>query len=529
MKKTILLALLVIGSVGCFKNYFKVKTTPGWNYEQLKKYERTKMTFVVHYNDEALEMVDPVVSEKEIRGTVGKYTYRNKRYQDPDPFDQTHVYKMKDKQQLFSEVHIFVKGNYNNDPNVVIDSSNFLDSRTYEPNKGASVGSHVLGVGMIIVGMAAIAVGAAAIACNCPQVYVEAAPAQYEFVAGMYSGAIMRTLERTDYLPLPGLLNARDTVRLKISGMPGETQYLNYVNIKEVTHPKGTELVTNQHGSLFLLNKLNTPEQVSFGSTLDKSKYVWYRDGKSYDFFLPDSNANASILDLTFTNKKKAHKALLVARMKNTDWGGYVYHQFINLYGSAYPQWVAQQEKNNNNASDWQKAQGLMMKVQVLTKNGWKIVDYFSAAGNTSTRDLAMEIPLNEIEGNIVRIRMESAYRFWEVDEVGLTYTFSRAEKVKELKPIAILKNEQDQFNTLSISDQQYLVLDDKEELKIEFVGSKSNAETIRTYVLVAGGYYHQKPGNDAPPQTALLKTFLNPGAFHHYSLNKFNQLAIRP
>lgn len=529
MKKALLLALVVLGSTGCFKNYYKVNLTPGWNYDLLKTYQQSEKVFIVHFNDQTFELMDPQVSDKEIKGSITKYKPLKAEYEDPDPFDKTHVYKMKHKKKLFSEVHIFVRNNYGNDPNVVIDSSNFVDSRVYVANQGASVGSHVLGGVLILASLAILTAGTAAIACNCPQVFIETTPAKYEFVAGMYSGAIMQTLERTDYLPLPESLGNSDTIRLKIKGMPGETQYMNHIGIKEVTHPKGTELVANQHGAMFLVKKLNTPDEVSFGSTVDKSKNVWFRDGKNYDFHIGDTNTDLSVLDLQFAKEKNATNALLVTRLKNSDWGGYVYHQFIDLYGAAYPTWVAQQEKNKTNASEWQKAQGLMMKIEVLTKNGWKTVDYFSAAGNTASRDLAMEIPLNEIQGDKVRIRMKSAYRFWEVDQAGLTYSYGAAAITKDLKPIAIQKNEQDQRVDLSASDQNYMVLDDKEELQIEFLNQKKSPKNVTTYVLVAGGYYHQKARNSDPPQTELLRTFLTPGAFHNYSLNKFNQLAIRP
>jgi hypothetical protein len=179
----------------------------------------------------------------------------------------------------------------------------------------------------------------------------------------------------------------------------------------------------------------------------------------------------------------------------------------------------------------WQKQQGVVMKVSVFTKRGWEYVDYFPAAGNTAPRDFAMELDLKDVEGDEVMIKLESAYRFWEVDQAALSFDPVEETEVEIIPQLSAKVKGADAEGSLAAKDDSYTTLAPEDQLNIEF---KQDPQTQRpgikhTYVLVLGGYYHQKAENNNAPQVRQILKFQKPGQFHRYSLEKYNELGLIP
>jgi hypothetical protein len=532
MKKIITVCVVIIAFSACFKNYFKVNTDPKWSVDKLKSYGQTPNRLIVHFNDDVKEMTTVKVENNNITGNLKTLYYGEPgMFITPDRAGTT-PYKSRDKEKMLTQLHVYVNDTIGSRQSYTITQDRFLSMETYSPDAGATVLSYVGGGLLILAGLLAVSAIITLIACNCPQVYVETGPAHFEFISGMYSGAVMKTLERTDMLPLTGFTPLSDTIRVRITGMPGETQYLNHASLKQVAHPAGTEVVGTRHGDLFVVSHLETPKKVIAGNIIDRSKSVSFRDGNVYGFHVSDSASDNSELILHYNRKSKNGKALLVARVKNTYWGGYVYKQFKGLYGNQYATWVNQQEKDpNSGMMTWQKQQGVVMKVSVFTKRGWEYVDYFPAAGNTAARDFAMEMDLKDVEGDEVMIKLESAYRFWEVDQAALSFDPVEETEIENIPQLSSKVRGSDAEGSLASKDDSYISLAPEDQLNIEF---KKDPQTQKpgikhTYVLVLGGYYHQKAENNNAPQVKQILKFQKPGQFHRYSMEKYNELGLVP
>jgi hypothetical protein len=525
MKKIITLFIIAISFSSCFNNYFKVKTDTEWKEDHLKLLKESDKRIVVHFRNAMKLLANPVFETEEVSGKLETYNAMDHRYVDPNTEKkQNFKYKYRYRKTLFAEIHLYVNDDFNGQTEYKVNAGNFAKSNIYSPNKGLSIASHALGITIILsilaaIGVASVAVGTVAVlnavAMNCPQTYVEVGPGQYQFIGGLFTGAVDQNLQRSDMITLP-MLSTSDTVRIQIKGMQNETQYLDLAELKQVAHPVGTEIVGNRLGDMFVIRHLKMPKEIRSGQMIDRSKNLLFRDGQSYGFHITDSSDQAHI-ELKFSRKETDKKALLVARLKNSEWGGYITDELRKSI--AYP------------ASTQPGYRSLMinssLKVSVLTKHGWKAVDYFPPAGNTAIRDLAMEVDLSDIEGKDVIIRMESPYRFWDLDQVGLSYELTRANNISNACRISARVEGKDYSASIDQKDGMYLSLGSTDQLELTFTkGQREDAASITmTYVLVAAGYYQQAPLFNTLQASA--PRFSEPSGLNRYSIAKYKELGF--
>ncbi|HEX5668390.1 MAG TPA: hypothetical protein VFX73_06265, partial [Chitinophagaceae bacterium] len=215
MKKITALTIIVIICSSCFNNYYKVRNNNQWNEDLLQTFQKSEKHIVIHFTNGLKELANPVFNTDQISGELKNYqpTYR---YIDPDTsIKENFKYKYRDRKILFSEFHVYVNENFTGQQNFTITEDNFVNSYANIPNKGLSIFSHALGVTIILGVTALLAYAAAAaatvavvMAFNCPQAYVETTPGQYQFIGGLFTGAVRQDLQRNDMIPLTGLSDA---------------------------------------------------------------------------------------------------------------------------------------------------------------------------------------------------------------------------------------------------------------------------------------------------------------------------------
>ncbi|HRY83580.1 MAG TPA: hypothetical protein P5533_02990, partial [Candidatus Cloacimonadota bacterium] len=96
------------------------------------------------------------------------------------------------------------------------------------------------GVGVLLSGIALLLV--AIFKESCPFVYVWNGH-EFEFRGEIYSGAIFPSLERHDYMALPGLHASENEYRIKLTNQVQEIQYTNLAELCVVDHPRNTEVL----------------------------------------------------------------------------------------------------------------------------------------------------------------------------------------------------------------------------------------------------------------------------------------------
>jgi hypothetical protein len=517
MKKIISLLIITISFSSCFNNYFKVNTETEMKEDQLKQLSASDKKIIVHFRNAMKLLTNPVFAQDQISGGLETYYAMAPRYVNPDTDKKKNFkYKHKYRKQLFSEIHVYVNEDFTGQKEVAISGSNFAKTNMYAPNTGLSIFSHALGA-VIIVGLFTIVATADVYAggYNCPQTYIETSPGQYKFIGGLFTGAVRKDLQRTDMIPLPDQAST-DTLRIRIKGMQNETQYIDHAEVKQVIHPEGTEVIGNQHGDLFIIRHLKMPNEIIAGESVDRSKNLLFRDGQSYGFHVTDSS-DQSHIQLRFTRKESDKKAVLVARMKNSAWGGFITNELKN--SSVNPLAMETGFTSTVVSSS--------MKISVMTKTGWKAVDHFPPAGNTATRDLAMEIDLSEVDGKDVIVKMEAPYRFWDLDHVGLSYEVVKPSNVASLCRVSATVDGKNFSGSIDRKDGLYLALESTDQVDLEYIKQPSQTPgAITSYLLVAGGYYHLKPQNNVTQSQPLR--FSESNSLNKYSIAKYKELGFQ-
>ena len=219
-------------------------------------------------------------------------------------------------------------------------------------------------------------------------------------------------------------------------------------------------------------------------------------------------------------------KARLILRANNTPWAGYVYKEFQGLYGNAYTSIRDSQEKMDASVSqNWILNQSLPLKVYVENIKGeWQMADYFQMPGNTAKRDMVMEIDIPNTALQTVRIKLETVFRFWEIDYAALDITDQTGLESTWLSPTkALVSTGDNAIEKISSTDKDYLTLTGQTYLDLQYSNPAAKNETD-TYFLCGTGYYHQSPVNNNNPDLTALGQFRNPGYFQVFSLREYEK-----
>jgi hypothetical protein len=531
----VLIFLMAISLSGCFRNFYSTNTKHSVDTAALTRLKSENKYFIVHFPRSTYGLEQAYVDGDTLHGNLVTLAAGHLKYLHPESADKN-TFKKTDKNNALMEVHLYT--NVNNTPGSSMLSaslSSFNRADIYEFNKSASQTNHILSTvgilltagliaGVIVALASAASSGLGAIA-NCPQVYVDNA-GKYYFTSGLYSGAVCSTLERTDYLPLASIsANARD-IYFKIANAKNEEQFINSVQLMQVIHLPGVNVLPDRHGNIFSYNSPISPVSASTGGKNDIKNVLLKTDESYYSFSNSLNEDGLSDVVLTFAKPQNTDKAKLVIHGRNTYWGGLLHKEVISLFGDNFEKWREKQEKADPKKLErWQTDQALPLMVYLKTSKGWKFIDYFPLIGNTSTRDMIMEINTKATTQETIELRLETAYRFWDLDFAGIDYSANSNFTTSIIEPDnAIASDNTDQKALLSSSDNQYAHLTGYGSIYFKYTIAVSAENNISSYFLVSGGYYHNLERITGKTNYRELYKFQKKGAFDKFSREKYRQ-----
>ena len=526
-RKILFLLVTAVILAGCFQHYFKTNTQNNVDAATVQKLLVADKYFIVHFGNTVKELLNVSVTSEKLEADIDVLLPEHAEYLNPNTNKANRV-KYKDKINTLAEVHLYTTQAYNvSQTHISIPLSSFNRLDVYTFDAAATNLNHVLSIlGITILGGAVLSAIIVAIACNCPQVFVNN-NGQYEFVSGVYSGAIYSSLERNDYLPLPSSAIANNTCQLKIANVKNEEQFMNREQLMEVSHPVGTNVLVDRHGNIFSYEKPQAPVSAIINRQTDIKNQLVVTDDNSYLFDSEKGENGFSNVTLTFNKPTNAKKAKLIIHGGNSVWSGYVYHNFTDMFGNAYGKWRDEKDKSDpKEMEQWQIDQQLPLMVYVERNGKWELADYFAHTGNTASRDLIMELDVSKIQSEQVKIKLQTVYQFWYLDFAGIDFSNDELTVSHLLNASSIVKTDgSDQKETLSTCDKNYCHLGADEGIALQFEVTPAPAGQTNSYFLVSSGYYHNVKKNDSKPQAAELLKFRNKGAFDEYSRNKFAEI----
>jgi len=399
----------------------------------------------------------------------------------------------------------------------------------YDVNLGLTIFTTVLMVAGVLVVLYAIVLLIVILTKeSCPFIYSFNGK-DYVFEGEIFSGAILPALERHDYLPLPSLKPVAGEYRLKMTNEVKEIQYPNLTELIVVDHPQGSTALLDKNGKCHTLLQPQAPLSARSSINRDILPLLAARDSMKFSGELEaETSQSKDAVYLAFARPANAKTGKLVLRAKNSFWLDYIMGQFFDLFGDKYAAWYRRQKGRDTGAKGtWSLEQGIPLSVYLKENGEWKFLDYFHVIGAVAEKDVVMECDLSRIEGEVVELKLECGYLFWEIDYAAMDFSAPQQAGSRVVKlAAAVDHNGRDVAGKLNRDDRKYFKMPKiGDQALLTFPAPPQSPGTDRSVFLHSKGYYEvlRDPGGKA--SLAYLEAFRGAGRLGWLSREKFEQL----
>ena len=481
-KKLSLLTIIVLLFSGCtFYKNVSIEDTPA-NIEEQFHYN---MLFIIHNKSLSKQYVltSPQYFKNVLSGTVVNIP----EGKTPDLRRTNFPKRTSTAYDPLAVVHILTT----NDDFDLGETSISLDdikSITYhEKAIGVSLlATTALTSGIVVGGFAAFL----AIACSCPEITTY--NNDFEVHHGsLFPGAMLNSLERDDYLILKNPVLKDDEINIRIANVTSETQYINQLQILEVEHKGFENIAITNENDLVAFNKSVAPISAIENNLEDISNLLAKKDDQNFQF---DNRAAKKLNEvvLTFDKSNLSNNPALVIHAQQAKWLDTVATVMLSQAGNYQEKWT--QNKDDRMSSDkWKKdnqKRGLSLNAYLKKDDKWEYISTYHDVGTSSKRTLLMPIDLTKINTNNIEIKLESAFKIWEIDYAGLTNSWS-TDIISNPLEINTVTNQNgvNILETIASNDKKEVTQQEGDFIEINITANTSNESTL---VLHGFGYYHK-------------------------------------
>ena len=233
---------------------------------------------------------------------------------------------------------------------------------------------------------------------------------------------------------------------------------------------------------------------------------------------------------LQFNKPAECAQAKLIIRAKNSLWLEHVTAEFHGIFGSKYEKFSERQsERPADFLREMMLGQGIPLSVSVEKDEGWVHSDYYEIAGPMAFRDDVLEIDLEGIKGDSIRVKLETGFMFWELDYAAIDFNTDLPVNVTMVTvQEAIDENGLDISHLIRTDDQSYYVQPEiGNEAILTFPVPEYGAGN-KTVFLESKGYYHILREQEGRPDIQLARTFRTPGRMQQFSREIYERLVAR-
>jgi len=428
-----------------------------------------------------------------------------------------------ENRRVLSEVHFYLipgLAAMDDDSNgyLEIPTSSVVEVVVMDNAPGRAV-LNVVGVAvgvLIVVGLIA-----AATKSSCPYVYVFDGE-EYTFQGEIYSGANASNLERGDVIYLSGLEPDDDVYSVRISNELRERQFINKTKLAVIDHPPGTMVFTDQNGQYHLVEQYELPSSVIDAEGNDITLFVSESDSLYYSFDAPTNTENGILA--TFDNPDKRDTVNLILNLKNSIWGDYIIGEFQSLFGNKYNWWRKRQEKLTYEERRSQiDSSGMLLKMEVFENGEWNFVDNVYFVGPMGLRDIL--IPLKTNRASEVKIKLSTAYRFWDLNSIRLSFDHSENNGLNISYP-EMAGASGNVSRTLSMVDNKYYKQPEVgDNVDLFWRVPDLDATSTRSVFLECTGYYEPVRDFKGKPDIVELDKFQSRKYFSEFSRMKYEKV----
>lgn len=326
-----------------------------------------------------------------------------------------------------------------------------------------------------------------AIACNCPHIYVQNGDS-FEFTNTLFTGALNKQLERYDYKNLLDLHPEQSSLHLQIKNEDEEKQFTNLLGLKVAYHDPSFQVINDKLGNLYSIASPQNAIHAKDQENIDQRELISTDNESYFTFDSPSKNGLVSA-DLSFNKPEDISNAKLILNLKNSDWAGYIHQKFIENIGTYQKEWIESNSKKST--AELQKALkkgGIPLVVYVKKKNKWIEIETIQPIGNAEDQSVVIPIDPKLLTDSSIEIRLQSGFKFWDLDYVAMDFSKQQAFEVQHISP-SFVSGEDSNLKSLESNDEAYLMTESHSDpISVRFDGLQANKS--RTLFIESKGFY---------------------------------------
>lgn len=236
-------------------------------------------------------------------------------------------------------------------------------------------------------------------------------------------------------------------------------------------------------------------------------------------------------LELEFVRPQGVRQARLLVDARNTPWAAYLMGAFVAAHGRATQAWYDSLNTDPAGAREVGSAlaRETFLRVSVWASGRWEPQGLIWEAGPEIVKRQVAQLDLSTVEGDTVRVRLESVPSFWLVDRVAVAYAPQRPLTVYELRAeSAVAQNGRDVRGLLNAIDDRVYVMETGDFAELLFRVPEISERKARTYLVRSTGWYRIHSPEVGDPDVALLtRLFAEPNAISRVAVAQLNEALL--
>ncbi len=395
-------------------------------------------------------------------------------------------------------------------------------------------GAGLIAGAIIVVGVISLAVFMHELeTSSCPLVYSWNG-AEFVLDAELYGAAISEGLKRAEWVELSELREVNGEYRLVLANELDETDHTDELKLVAVDHAPGVKVAADLSGRFHTFAAPVPPasavdqtgrDVLTFVRANDKAFWLSDLEGREPD----DPGEFRDELVFEFPKPAGAKTAKLLANVWTTEWGAHSSWIFLEHYGPSLPEKYAEVDSHGPMYAkfvNWAAAEELAaLKVWVETPAGWKARSMIMGGAPVITKDKASVLPVGDIPGETLRIKLRPPVNFWMVNSLAVDYGEDQAVEATELAAATALdRTGRDVRTELAATDGSYLISPDRgDRTELVFAAPPLKPGLQRTVFVKASGFYKSHVDATGTPRLELAERILTePGFAARFSFREY-------
>jgi len=399
-----------------------------------------------------------------------------------------------------------------------------MESYSTQANVAATLLVSAIGMTATFVGGTLLAV---AIFGSCPTVYADTGGA-LALQAETFSYSIAPRLEMPDLDRLYVRADPSGRVVLEVRNEALETHYINSLELIEVRHRAGEEVVPDGRNQPVALGGFVPVSGIRDRTGADQSDVLARADGRAFHS-RPEVVAEAVTgdledhLDIT-TPLPPGDSAALVLRMRNSLLNTVLlYDVLLGGRGAQALDWIGRDLDSVGamlQVAQWY-ASRMGMRVSVWERGAWRPAGRVPDTGPIAWREVAALVPVPRGQDSL-RVRLSFVADNWRIDQVRVASAVRRPEQ-RRLMPEAVTaqdgRSDTAALAAVRTADDRYLTTGPGQHFTVTWEAGPASPSESRSFLLASRGYYvewirqawlrHAAETPPGPPNDALLRRAL--------------------